>query len=166
MSKSMYIKKNMETGKYELKIRGEFDRVRELKRYAVRRRYDGSPIGMDDLEKGYSSNLSSEYTTLIQAAGRFCECYASDILYDIRAVEKDLEDPIAFLNGETDARKQYLFGFRKDGVDHKEFVLSKIQDYGDKAYHYYRVVYELEIHMFLEDEGRDLTVEVGFARID
>ncbi len=166
MNRSMYIKKNMETGKYELEIRGEFNEVRELKRYAIRRRYDGSPMELGDLEKAFSSNLSSEYTTLIQTAGRFCEYYASDILYDIQAVEKDLADSIAFLNGETDVRKQYLFGFRKDGVDHKEFVLSQIQNYGDRTYHFYRAVYELEVHMFLEDEGKYLTVEVGFARID
>ena len=166
MSKSMYIKKNIETGKYELEIRGEFDRVRKLKRCAVRRKYNESLVGLGDLEKAFSLNLTSEYSTLIQTAGRFCEYYASDILHDIRAVEKDLEDPIAFLNGETDVRKQHLFGFRKDGVDHKEFVLSQIQNYGDKAYHYYRAVYEMEIHMFLEDEGQYLTVEVGFAKID
>lgn len=164
--RSMFIKQNMETGKHELEIRGEFLGVRELKRYSVRRRYDGRPMELGDLEKTFSSNLSSEYSALIQMAGRFCEYYASDILFDIQALEKDLKDPIAFLNGETDVRKQYLFGFRKDGVDHKEFVLSQVQNYGDKAYHYYRAVYEMEIHMFLEDEGQYLTVEVGFERID
>lgn len=95
-------------------------------------------------------NLSSIYTALIQEAGRWCESYASDLLIDIDGVKNALEkiDDWKDLKNyeEVDGRETvyFKFGFRQDGVDHKEFIDIRSKEEA-KKYYYYRSIWELRI---------------------
>lgn len=66
----------------------------------------------------YDINYSSILTRLIQEAGRFCESFASDLFIDWRNVDGILDE-----SGEIE--KTFLFGFRQNGVDHDNFILSR-----------------------------------------
>lgn len=73
-------------------------------------------IGCFNQLKGkWEINYSSILTKLIQEAGRWCEYYASDLFilwkYDI---DKKLNDG-------TMNTEQFVFGFRNDGIDRKEW---------------------------------------------
>ena len=59
-------------------------------------------------------NYSSILTKLIQEAGRWCEYYASDLFIMWYDIDEKLD------NGTMDT-EQFVFGFRKNGVDHKEW---------------------------------------------
>lgn len=82
-----------------------------------------------------SINMSSIYTALIKEAAK-CENYASDVLYDIKHVEEELYENMK----ET---SNVFFGFRDMGVDHKEYIKSRIE-YGNLE-DYYRTICFVEI---------------------
>lgn len=65
----------------------------------------------------FDVNLSSILTILIQTAGRYCESYASDLFIDWEEVKKFIDFPPIAGN-----QKLFIFGFRKSGVDHAEYV--------------------------------------------
>ena len=67
----------------------------------------------------YDCNTSAILTRLIQEAGRWCEYYASDLFISWEAV-KDI-----FTRPAVDFSASFLFGFRRSGVDHSSFVLSR-----------------------------------------
>lgn len=91
------------------------------------------PSGTSHVELNYSGIL----TRLIQEAGRWCRRYASDLFIDWRSIDKKLED--GTLESGT-----YLFGFREDGVDHTEFVLSRYnRNHGSCKE--YRAIWRLDI---------------------
>lgn len=85
-------------------------------------------------------NLSAILTKLIQEAGRWCERFASDLFVDWGAILHHLDQ----LDPDSENRS-FLFGFRKDGVDHTEWVLSRFNDCGPAAMHIYRKIYRLDV---------------------
>lgn len=102
-------------------------------------------------EKRIEINLSEIYTVLIQEAGRWCESYASDLLHDIANVKAALDYPDEwekcrhFQKADNGNDSVYFrFGFRANGVDHKEYIESALKNEHEK-YHYYRSIWELRI---------------------
>lgn len=81
---------------------------------------------------GCSINMSSLYTRLIQEAGRYCECFASDIIYDIESVEKAIE------NRES---CEFVFAFREYGVNSWSMIEHS---YPEQLYEY-RSIWKLDL---------------------
>lgn len=71
----------------------------------------------------YSINYSSILTRLIQAAGRVCKFYASDLFIDWEIIHEKLSD-------ECFEGDKFLFGFRESGVDSADFVINKLNTWG------------------------------------
>lgn len=88
---------------------------------------------INDYKTGISPNLSRIFTILIQAAGQYCENYASDILYDIARIK----ETIANINTQTDSTECELVGIRKNGVDGNEYIKSRF--YGSDIDEYHKV---------------------------
>lgn len=88
----------------------------------------------DSLEGKWKINYSSILTKLIQEAGRWCEHYASDLFIIWKCkIDKKLDDG-------TMSTEQFVFGFREDGVDHKEWYELHKNDVGR-----YRAVWFLDV---------------------
>lgn len=86
------------------------------------------------LKGKWEINYSSILTKLIQEAGRWCEHYASDLFIIWKCnIDKKLDD------GTMDTER-FVFGFRKDGVDHKEWYELHKNDVGR-----YRAVWFLDV---------------------
>jgi hypothetical protein len=86
-------------------------------------------------------NLSAILTKLIQEAGRWCESFASDLFVDWGAILHHLDQL-----GPDSENRSFLFGFRKDGVDHTEWVLSRFNNYNAAARSLiYRKIYRLDV---------------------
>lgn len=73
----------------------------------------------DPGEGMYVINYCSILTRLIQAAGRVCKRYASDLFIDWLGINESLKDK-SYEGG------RYLFGFRENEVDHAAYVLGRI----------------------------------------
>lgn len=97
-------------------------------------RMDVSELG--EIRRGYNGNLqdnrnmSTAYTWMIQAAGK-CRFYASDLLYDIEAIEEMINRFARnILDGiENEAYIRYI-AVRDMGVDSNNFIHSKIDPDG------------------------------------
>ena len=64
-------------------------------------------------------------TFLIQKAGKICKHYASDLFISWSSLENEMkQDGLEYTGG------KYLFGFRESGVDHDNYVLSRLNNYG------------------------------------
>ena len=105
-------------------------------------------------------SLSEIYTILIQEAGRWCESYASDLLVDINIITAALDNTDEwehhnnFCKTENGNESLYFrFGFRANGVDHKEYIESAMKNEHEK-YHYYRSIWDLRFTK--DDEGKNL----------
>lgn len=98
----------------------------------------------------FDINYSSILTRLIQEAGRYCESFASDLFIDWAGIEKNLSDR-DYCGG------VYLFGFRKYGVDHNSYVLSRYNNDGRYAEYEYRSMWRLDITV----DGDDITMKLG-----
>jgi hypothetical protein len=86
------------------------------------------------LINGYCSlNFSEIFTELIQSAGRFCECYASDMFYLLEMLESDIR--------KFKENKKYIFGLRDTGVDANDEVIGMMND----NIYYYRAVYIVKL---------------------
>ena len=70
-------------------------------------------------------NMSDVITVLIQYAGRFVERYASDLVISLDSLRM-LTDRIFPVDGRID--EVFAFGMRRCGVDHNEFVISRLKD--------------------------------------
>ena len=112
---------------------------------------------MEIQEVGYVSdgkldiNMSSTWSFLIREVGRLVDNYNSDLLINIRSIEKDFNDEF-FLKCDT-ADTAYLFGLRKNGVDHTGYVNYEIE-MGNRGK--YRAIYKLEFHK----EGNIVTTKL------
>lgn len=84
-------------------------------------------------------DYSSILTKLIQEAGRWWRRFASDLFIDWLTINKQLEDC-------TLESGSYLFGFRENGVDHTEFILSRYANEAG-ACHMYRAIWRLDIEV-------------------
>lgn len=69
-------------------------------------------------------NLSGLFSYLIKEAGRLCDCYASDMYYDLKMLERHLYEDMKFV----DEPYCTMLGIRSGGVDHMEWVASHIED--------------------------------------
>ena len=81
-------------------------------------------------------NFSSEWSRLINEAGRWCESYASDILIDFESIKAYLE---RLKNGEESEGREFWFGFRQMGVDGLNFIQSRTER--EYASHVYRAIW-------------------------
>lgn len=84
-------------------------------------------------------NMSSIYTKLIQEAGRYCDFYASDLLFDIDKIHKIIQ------SGESGT---VYIGFRNSGVDGNEFISVREPSVIDSEYH---AIYRVEIKQTEDD---------------
>lgn len=103
----------------------------------------------------FDVNLSSEFTILIQNAGRWCEHYASDILIDIDAVKHLIDNWLDETSKELEFK--FLFGFRQSGVDSESFITAR----WDNRFNEYRAIYAWEIRFNHEDLGWTMNWEFG-----
>ena len=110
----------------------------------------------DDIRESFSNgafvseiqncNFSSEWSRLINEAGRWCESYASDILIDFQSIKAYLE---RLKNGEESEGREFWFGFRQMGVDNLAFIQSRTER--EYASHVYRAVWRWR---FIVEERR------------
>ena len=104
----------------------------------------GKPIRADGYWSTYENhwdiNYSSILTRLIQSAGRFCKNYASDLFIDWNNIENRLTEENLY----TDGVYEYLFGMRKQGVDHASYILSNANN-GKYLSDYYSELFKLTI---------------------
>ena len=110
----------------------------------------------DDIRESFSNgafvseiqncNFSSEWSRLINEAGRWCESYASDILIDFQSIKAYLE---RLKNGEESEGREFWFGFRQMGVDNLTFIKSRTER--EYASHVYRAVWRWR---FIVEERR------------
>ena len=110
----------------------------------------------DDIRESFSNgafvseiqncNFSSEWSRLINEAGRWCESYASDILIDFESIKAYLE---RLKNGEESEGREFWFGFRQMGVDGLSFIQSRTER--EYASHVYRAVWRWS---FIVEERR------------
>ena len=116
--------------------------------------YAWKPIESDGYWNSYSRkwdiNYSAILSRLIIEAGKFCECFASDLYIDWRVIETELEN-IDYCGG------SYLFGFRQNGVDHNNFVFSRYKNDGKFAQYQYRSMWRLDI----TTEDDKITMKLG-----
>lgn len=73
----------------------------------------------------WNINYSDILTFLIQKAGTICKHYASDLFIFWSSLENEMKK-----EGQEYAGGKYLFGFRELGVDHDNYVLSRLNNYG------------------------------------
>ena len=92
-------------------------------------------------------NLSGIYDRLIMEAAK-CTHYASDLIIDIKCVEKALD------NQESGT---FFFGFRDMGIDHESFIDSRLESSGGDPGINYRRILALEVEFGERDCG------VGYA---
>lgn len=87
-------------------------------------------------------NMSSIYSKLIFEAGRWCESYASDILYDIKAIEDKIFE-LSLYPGTA----SFLLGFRQNGVDGTDSIRVKYENPSTYGYlsNEYRSIYRLDL---------------------
>lgn len=78
-------------------------------------------------------NMSTIYTRLIQEAGRYCEAYASDIIYDIESVKKAIE---------SWESREFVFAFREYGVNSWSMIEHS---YPEQLYEY-RSIWKLDLN--------------------
>ncbi|MBD5585766.1 MAG: hypothetical protein HDQ88_11845 [Clostridia bacterium] len=109
-------------------------------------------------------NMSSIYSKCINAAGRWCERFSSDLLIDVRTINEYMKTP-------SDEHEMRIFGigFRESGVDHNAFLMARIKDTMDHATHYcypertYRKIYAVVVkkdHTELVAELYDITHDI------
>jgi len=120
-----------------------------MKRFEI----NGKAI-IEDGRRGYYSgryeiNYSSILTQLIQEAGRYCERFASDLFIDWSSVVDWID------SAENGMEETFLFGFRQNGVDHKEYVLSRYENEKDRARYNYRSLWRLDVETSRNEYGTD-----------
>ena len=114
-------------------------------------------------------NLSSIVTMLIQETGRWVEAYASDLFFtwdEVCCCINRHMKTTELLPTET-----FMFGLRKNGVDHNAFVISRINNPTDFNNDFYRKVYAVQILDYKDDDEatdkhviitlKDVTIEVN-----
>ena len=88
----------------------------------------------------YEINHSSILSALIQEAGRYCEIFASDLFIHWEAVLRAIDE-----NAGKEFEKVFLFGFRQNGVDHANYVISNYNNNGESAKYSYRSLWRLAV---------------------
>ena len=96
-------------------------------------------------------NMSSIFTKLIQEAGRFCDAYASDLLYEIDKIKRLLD---------TKQSGEVWVAFREMGVDHWEYIEIHTPDDARD----YRAIYKVDIE-FSDDDYYDAGVIATLRKV-
>lgn len=108
-------------------------------------------------------NMSDIYSHLITETGRFAERYASDLLYNINAIEQFLcSDRFSHIDPSNPQKKEYQAIFpvaiRKSGVDGLNFMLSRLKNTRQNAYNYVHVEHAyrkiLAVEFIIAYDGR------------
>ena len=107
-------------------------------------------------EGHWNINYSGILSDLICKAGRYCQHYASDLFIDWKGIESCLDN--ADYKGGT-----YLFGFRRNGVDHDTFINSTLEQAGGPETvwsHYYEI---MMLTIETDRETNSITMKYGPA---
>lgn len=103
-------------------------------------------------------SMSDIYTRLIFETGRWVERYASDLLYDIKAIDDYIKSP------DKVPQANFPIGLRKSGVDGTNFILSRLSDtrQGPCPYVYPAQVYNkiLAVSITLDDNNFNFDVKL------
>jgi len=95
-----------------------------------------------------SLNLSDIWDTLIRAAAKYTDSYASDLMYDYTGVMKYLQEK--FDNHENNLEKSFIFGMRKYGIDHDKYVFNPDSV---KEQNRYGKIYQLDFKPYIKENG-------------
>lgn len=116
-------------------------------------------------EKCWNINYSDILTFLIQKAGTICKNYASDLFISWISLENKMKQ-----EGQEYAGGKYLFGFRESGVDHDNYVLSRLNNYGaERLKKDVQELYMLEISIKKSDVyymGNEIKMQLGKIDMD
>ncbi len=146
-AKGLYLKENATDSYFKKKF--EDDNIPVVEEAVGDRRYD--PCEDETL---CSLNYSDILSYLIKEAGRVCERFSSDLFVQWSNIEKNLR--------EKDIMETfYLFGFRKHGVDHEDYVLKKLQSPEVYGYNVYESLYAMKIETNAENEIKMILKQVG-----
>ena len=91
----------------------------------------------------FSINYSSILTLLIKKAGSLCERYSSDLFIDWFKI-------IESLKNEELENTEYMFGFRENGVDHKDFIDLRLKSNEEEKY---KELYKLKIRVITRNHA-------------
>ena len=134
-----------------------------------------------------SQTLSSEYDTLIRAAAKYTDSYASDVLYVINRIQNIFETALSlFYNSEAHPYAvekgdtvilPVVCAFRRNGVDEQSDINNRLTNweitprgYCEDLDNYYRAIYLLQFTLTLETENTPghqpiLNIDTEFGRI-
>lgn len=114
-------------------------------------------LATDLQHSGDYATLSDIYSKLIELTGRYCERFASDLLYD-------LQDVASFTEAcKIDKPNRWVlgFGFRECGVDGNSFLEHRLKD----SYKYRRVV-ALNIEDRMDERLGEWVREYKLVKVD
>lgn len=119
-------------------------------------RFDRKVLATDLQHNREFAGLSDIYSKLIELTGRYCERFASDLLYDLQDVASfteacEINKPNRWVLG---------FGFRECGVDGNSFLEHRLKDSFD-----YRRIVALNIED-REDERFGWVREYKLVQVD
>ena len=91
---------------------------REKPKYTIEDFVQIGPVAAKAAGDMKAISWSSPQSKLIKLAAKYCDAYASDIIYTIMEIEEKLK-------AGTMKTSSYLFGFRSTGVDENRMILAK-----------------------------------------
>lgn len=151
------MEKRIKNGTYNALWNGKLHKVN----VRTREEYQYTATGYFDeysAQGGYSINVSSILSKLITEAGRWCEDYASDILFYIDDLKKLFRQKPVTGDGMEDV--VIIMGMRQNGVDYGETVTTYFAKHPfDSDSYYYRALWVLRV------ERNDNHIVVSLARM-
>lgn len=151
------MEKRIKNGTYNALWNGKLHKVK----VQTREEYQYTATGYFDeysAQGGYSINVSSILSKLITEAGRWCEDYASDVLFYIDDLKKLFRQKPVTSDGMEDV--VIIMGMRQNGVDHGETVTTYFAKHPfDGDSYYYRALWALRV------ERDDRCIVVSLARM-
>ena len=97
----------------------------------------------------WNINYSGILTKLIQIAGQTCKQYASDLFIDWKHIDEMIEEA-------HQISKEWEFGFRESGVDHKAYVDCTREDGPEAMKRRYKSLYLLKV----DGDGDEIQMEL------
>lgn len=113
-------------------------------------------------------NISTIQTKLIQAAGRWCENYASDMLYDIAQIQPFAELEIGSIPEDTPNDWIIGFGLHANGCNHNQSIIDHLKStQSGTPYVYPERIYRKLLAVYIEDaKDTDNLVRRTIALLD
>ena len=137
------MEKRIENGTYNALWNEKLHKVK----VRTREEYQYTATGYFDeysTQGGYSINVSSILSKLITEAGRWCEDYASDVLFYIDDLKKLFWQKPVTGDGMEDV--VIIMGMRQNGVDHGRTVTEYFAKHPfDGDSYYYRALWVLRV---------------------